>query len=161
MVVVSDTSPISGLYRIGHLHLFRILYQKVIIPEAVFQELLELKSFGFDLEEIFMATWIEVKSPTNINNVAILQKELDLGEAEAIVLAQELNADLLLMDEAIGRQVAKREGMSVIGLIGMLAEAKTQGHILLVKPIIDRLVTEANFRISPTLYQMAVSHAGE
>jgi len=161
MVVVSDTSPISGLYRIGHLHLFRILYQKVIIPEAVFQELLELKSFGFDLEEILMATWIEVKSPSNINNVAILQKELDLGEAEAIVLAQELNADLLLMDEAIGRQVAKREGMTVIGLIGMLTDAKSQGYVLMVKPLLDRLISEANFRISPALYQMAVQYAGE
>lgn len=161
MVVVSDTSPISGLYRIGHLHLLQLLYQKVILPDAVYHELLRLKSFGYDLKEILAAEWIEVKSPAHIVDVTALRKELDEGEAEAIVLAKELHADLLLMDETKGRAIAKREGMVIIGLIGVLSEAKAEGHILLVKPLLDRLIHDINFRVSPALYQMVLAQAGE
>ncbi len=161
MVVVSDTSPISGLYRIGHLHLLQLLYQKVILPNAVYQELLRLQSFGYDLKEILASDWIEVKSPAHTVDVVDLRKELDEGEAEAIVLAKELHADLLLMDEAKGRMIARREGMHIIGLIGVLAEAKAEGHIPLLKPLLDRLIDDINFRVSPALYQMALTGAGE
>lgn len=161
MVVVSDTSPISGLYRIGSLHLLQLLYQKVVIPDAVFRELLKLKSFGYDLKEILSADWIEISSPTHTADIAILRKELDEGEAEAIVLAKELYADLLLIDESKGRAIAKREGLAIIGLIGVLAEAKKEGHIELLKPLLDKLIVEINFRISPALYRLALESAGE
>ena len=161
MVVVSDTSPVSGLYRIGHLHLLRLLYQKVIIPDAVFQELLRLRSFGFDLEEILAAHWIEVKTPGHTTDLITLRKELDAGEAEAIVLAKEFHADLLLMDEAKGRTIAKREGLPIIGLIGVLAEAKMEGHILLLKPLLDQLIHTAHFRVSPALYRIILAKVGE
>ena len=86
---------------------------------------------------------------------------MDEGEAEAIVLAKELHADLLIMDETKGRAIAQQEGMSIIGLIGVLTEAKAEGHIVLLKPLLDRLIIEINFRVSPALYQMVLTRAGE
>ncbi|MEQ1746350.1 MAG: DUF3368 domain-containing protein [Saprospiraceae bacterium] len=161
MVVVSDTSPISGLYRIGQLHLLKRLYQRVIIPNAVFEELLQLRDFGYDLTEVLEADWIEIKSPSSAHSVADLQKVLDSGEAEAIALAQEIHADVLLIDEQKGRAVAKREGLRIIGLLGVLTEAKAEAHISLIKPLLDRLIAEANFRVSKSLYDLVLEQAGE
>jgi predicted nucleic acid-binding protein len=107
VVVVSDTSPVSGLYRINHLFVLERLFGKVILPNAVFQEILELRSFGYDLKEILTAEWIEVRSAADVSAVEYLLHHLDLGEAEAIVIAKELQADLLVMDESKGRALAK------------------------------------------------------
>jgi predicted nucleic acid-binding protein len=161
VVVVSDTSPVSGLYRINHLFVLQRLFGKVILPESVFQELLELRSFGYDLQEVLTAEWIEIKSAADISAVAHLQNHLDLGEAEAIVIAKELHADLLILDETKGRAIAKQEGIAIIGLAGVLIEAKLKGHIALVKPLLDRLIHEANFRISRKLYELVLIQIGE
>jgi len=161
MVVVSDTSPISGLYRIGHLHLLQLLYREVIIPNIVFEELLQLQEFGYDLMEVLVADWITIKSPSSTVQLEKLQQELDAGEAEAIALAGQLHADLLLIDEAKGRSIAKQSGVLVIGLLGVLAEAKAEGHIPLVKPLMDRLIHEINFRVSPALYKLVLEQVGE
>ena len=72
MVVVSDTSPVSGLYRINHLFVLERLFGKVILPNSVFQEILELRSFGYDLKEILTAEWIEVKSAADVSAVEYL-----------------------------------------------------------------------------------------
>jgi hypothetical protein len=73
---------------------------------------------------------------------------IDLAEAEAIALAVETEADLLLMDERLGRQMARRRGLAYTGLIGVLLEAKRRGHLSAVKPLLDDLFTKAGFRIS-------------
>lgn len=161
MVVVSDTSPISGLYRIGHLHLLQLLYRELVIPNAVFEELLQLQAFGYDLKEILAADWIAVKSPLPSIQLEKLRQELDAGEAEAIALSEELHADLLLIDEAKGRVFAKQTGVLVIGLLGVLIEAKTEGHIPMVQPLMDKLIREIKFRVSPALYKLVLEQAGE
>lgn len=161
MVVVSDTSPVSGLYRINHLFLLERLFGKVILPDAVFQEILQLRSFGYDLKEILTADWIEVKSPTHVSEVGKLLHHLDIGEAEAIVLAKELHADLLVMDESKGRGLAKQEGITIIGLAGILVEAKEAGYITSVKSLLDRLIHEVNFRMSRQLYDFVLRQVGE
>ncbi|MBK8922096.1 MAG: DUF3368 domain-containing protein [Saprospirales bacterium] len=161
MVVISDTSPVSGLYRINHLFLLERLFGRVILPDAVFQEILQLRSFGYDLKEILTADWIEVKSATNVSEVGNLLHHLDLGEAEAIVLAKELHADLLVMDESKGRAMAQQEGITIIGLAGILVEAKAAGHITSVKLLLDRLLDEVNFRMSRQLYEFVLRQVGE
>lgn len=161
MLVVSDTSPVSGLYRIGQLELLHLLYDQVVIPDAVFNELMQLRTFYYDLKEITNSSWIVIKSANDAVEVERFQKELDLGEAESIVLAKELKADLLLMDEMKGRTIAEKEGIQIIGLVGILVQAKNEGHIAAVKPLLDELIYKANFRVSPKLYDLILKNTGE
>jgi hypothetical protein len=93
--------------------------------------------------------------------VDALQAELDIGEAEAIALAVEKQANLLLSDERRGRQVATRMGLTYIGLLGVLLEAKRKGFLPEVKPVLDDLLAKAGFWVSPQLYTRVLQAAGE
>ncbi len=162
MVIVSDTSPISNLFRIGRLELLQLVYGKVVVPEAVMRELLELEKRGIDLTPITQANWIEI-IPVKDHEMVISfqQKMIDEGESEAIVLAIELQAEYLLIDERLGRAVAESAGIKVVGLLGTLREAKQLGIIPEIKPILDEMRTVARFRISETLYRLILTEAGE
>jgi predicted nucleic acid-binding protein len=87
--------------------------------------------------------------------------DLDAGEAEAIALAVEMKAGLLLLDERRGRNVAQRFGLKFVGLMGMLIEAKWKGHVPAVKPILDDLTATAGFWVDNGLYARVVQEAGE
>ncbi len=152
MIVVSNTSPILNLAVIKRLDLLQRLYNRVFIPETVWQELLTIRTGQPMLQDIQTLSWIEKRSVTNQSLVDSLLLELDAGEAEAIALATDLKSDLLLLDERSGRNTASRLGMRFIGLLGMLVEAKGKGFINKVKPILDELMIEAGFWISSRLY---------
>ena len=99
MIVVSDTSPILNFDAVGKVHLLRDLYAEIVIPAAVQSEL-SRNSIQLD------PSWIRVLAAQNQGDVAILREQLDAGEAEAIVIALELRAELLLVDEKRGRRIA-------------------------------------------------------
>src|SRR5207302_1370437 len=132
-------SPITNLAAIGKLELLHQIYQQAIIPEAVFQELMA-GGGQYPGAVVELLDWIHTRPVSNRGIVNALQMEVDAGEAEAIALAQELAADLLLMDEHIGRVIATQFGIRVIGLLGVLMEAKRRGLIREVKPLIDALM---------------------
>ena len=161
MIVVSDTSPVSNLLIINRLHLLQKLFKKIIIPNKVYNELLELEKFGFDVSSIKNTTWIEIRNPQNFKLVDELKKKLDEGESEGIVLAKELNADYLLIDEQAGREIATSLGLHIIELLGILIKAKEQKIIIQLKPMIDELIEKAGFWISKDLYEMVISSANE
>jgi uncharacterized protein len=158
MIVVSDTSPISNLLQIGDLDLLRQLFQEIIIPQDVFNELCEVKTQADILSE---QTWIKTSTVAGSELKAELLKELDKGEAEAIILAIELHADYLLIDEVKGRSIAESYGIKVVGILGVLLQAKQKGLIADVKTHLQKLVDEAGFWLNPKLIEKVLEIAKE
>ncbi len=161
MIVVSNTSPIMNLAVVGQLELLPQLYGRIVVPQAVYDEVVVAGVGQPGAAEVKAADWVEVKDATNRTTVASLQLELDKGEAEAIALATELQADLVLLDERKGRTIASRMGLKPVGLLGLLIEAKHKGLIPATKPVMDDLVKKAGFWISPELYSRVLQAAGE
>ena len=153
MIVVSDTSPITSLLQVQRLALLESLFGQVLIPTAVYAELRRSHSA--------LPSFIQVCSAVNRELVGQLEASLDLGEAEAIVLAKERNADVLLIDERIGRAAAKREGLKITGLVGILIEAKQRNLISSVKSEITELELRAGFRVSKAVKADALRLAKE
>ncbi len=160
-VIVSNASPLINLARIGKLDLLRQLYGELNIPEAVWQEVVVRGTEQPGANEVQAATWIKRHTVTNRELVRALQQELDAGEAEAIALALELKAELLLMDERLGRETARHLGLHYTGLIGVLIEAKRKGLLSAVKPHLDLLRDMAGFRVSDALYMRVLQDEGE
>jgi uncharacterized protein len=105
--------------------------------------------------------WLIVASANDRQRVQALRENLDPGEAEAIVLAIEHGADLLLVDERRGRRAAAAAGLTVTGLLGVVATAKRAGLIALGKPVLDDLIQIARFWIGPDLYAEVLAELGE
>jgi hypothetical protein len=107
------------------------------------------------------ASWVCTHEVANRALVTALGLELDPGEAEAIVLGLEMPSDVVLMDERLGRRVASRMGLRPLGVVGVLLDAKQNGLIARVTPLLDDLRAVAGFRISAALYAEALKLAGE
>jgi predicted nucleic acid-binding protein len=157
MIVISDTTPLLSLLKINRLNLLKEIFKQVIIPQAVFDELTVDKRFETEAEQIKNASYIIVKTVASEEAVSILKKVagLDRGESEAIILTDELNADLLLMDEARGRTVSAQMGFKIMGTIGLLLAAYEENILTNeeVKECIDGL-QQAGRHISHSHYQL-------
>lgn len=161
MIVGSNTSPILNLGVIGQLNIIKQLYNKILIPHEVAAELSIIPPEQIGAIELQKLPWIKTRSVINRELVNSLVLELDAGEAEAIVLALEMKADLVLLDERRARKVASRFGLRFIGLLGMLVEAKQKGFIISLKPVLNDLIVKAGFRISGQLYTRVLQEVGE
>jgi hypothetical protein len=163
VIVISDTSVITNLAAIEQLHLLSQLYNQVIIPEAVYRELTEIEPPVPGKIEVKNAPWVEIRQVVNRSIVQQIQEQarLDIGESEAISLALELKADLLLIDERRGRMEANRLGLRITGLLGLLIEAKQRDLIIAVKPLMDTLITMSAFRVSSALYNQILEIVNE
>lgn len=129
----------------------------------VYQELLENGANHPVTQTVKTVNWLAVRTVQALSEAERLERErrLDPGEANAIGLAIELKATQLLIDERLGRIEAKRQGLRITGVIGILLVAKRQGLIADVRPILDALIDEANFRMSRRLYDETLVLAGE
>lgn len=161
MIVVSDASPLIALAAVRHLDLLRQLYGEVLIPPAVHQEVTQGDRAAPGVNEVRSADWIRMPPLRDLVLVQALEVELDRGEAEAIVLALDSRADLLLIDERRGRAVATRLGVRVVGVLGVLVEAKRNGHLSAIQPVLDALAAMAGFHVSDELYVRVLEAAGE
>ena len=161
MIVVSDTSALSNLALVGHLWLLEVIYQIVIVPDVVAREL--AAASNPTISAVLQMDWIQTQSLTQPQLADQLQQErgLDAGEANAIALALELQADDLLIDERLGRQEAARLGLPIIGILGVLLVAKQRSLIPRVQSVMDSLIEAAGFRISPQLYQRVLTLSQE
>ena len=153
MIVVSDTSPLTSLLRIGREHLLCELYGSVIIPAAVERE---LRCSHSDLP-----AFLKIITPQDKAAVERLAREIDLGEAEAITVAKEREADALLIDDKRGRRVALREGVPIVGLLGVLIVARKKNLIDSLRQVIEELEDKADFRLASELKLQALRVVGE
>jgi predicted nucleic acid-binding protein len=163
MLVASNTSPISNLAVIGRLSLLRSQFQEIWIPGAVQSELHQLSDPAAlkEIQQALQDGWIKPRVLREDHVARLLEADLDPGEAEAIALALELSADLILLDERDGRSAAERAGLRVTGVLGVLLRAKTDGQIPLIKPDIEALRTQARFFLSARLQEKVLAIAGE
>ncbi|MBW2078088.1 MAG: DUF3368 domain-containing protein, partial [Deltaproteobacteria bacterium] len=137
MIVVSDSTILIGLVKIGKLDLLKEIFSKVFIPEEVFKEVVERGKGKPGSEIIKEAAWIEAKPVKDKIQVAFLLGSLEKGEAEVLVLARELKADLILLDEEKARKSAVIAGFEIMGLLGLFILAKNLGLIHEVRPLVD------------------------
>ena len=161
MLVVSNTSPLINLAMIGELDLLRKLYEVVYIPQAVFDEIVIKGEGQIGAEDIKNSEWIKVLPVQNRLLVKSLFLQLDIGESEAIVLAIEHSANLVLLDEKRGRNIASEFNLRPFGLLGVLVQAKKLGLILEIKPLIDKLRYVAGFWRDNKLYQAVLNSVNE
>jgi hypothetical protein len=150
MIVVSDTSAITNLIQIDHLWLLREVYQNIIIPQAVYDELVSDTKNKLIIESL---SWIKIKEVKENDITRNLKEVLDPGESEAITLALELDADFIIIDEKKGRKIAEDYGLRKIGLVGILVESKRKGLIKEVRNLLEQLIEKANFFVSEKLYK--------
>ena len=157
MIVVADASPLMNLAGIGQLDLLRQLYGRVLVPAAVYREVVLVGHGQPGAAEVAAADWVEVRACTT----RAMPERLDEGEAEAISLALEVQADLLLVDERRGREAATKLGVPILGLLGVLLAAKDAGLVASLAPLLTRLRTEAGFWLGRELIERALRQAGE
>lgn len=160
MKVVADSSPIISCARAGKIHLIRDVYSNIIIPPAVYKEIIIDGSGkpGHDELKNGISVWIEIKEPEDKALVSTLNRKLGSGESEAIALAKELSS-FLLVDEISAINEARRQGVNILSTLITLLSAKKMGLISSVKSELDELIT-SGFRCSATLYEeiLMLSH---
>jgi predicted nucleic acid-binding protein len=156
--VVSNTNPIISLLKLDRLELLQKLYNQINIPKAVFNEIEAGKNKAYykDLSKI---EWINI-NPIQDTNALKYFLDLDDGEAEAIILATEIEADLIIIDEKLGRFHAKHADLKITGTIGILIKAKKEGYLKEIKPLLDEL-TEKNVWINENLKQDILKRVNE
>lgn len=158
-VIISNTTPIFYLHRVGYLELLRKLYDEVIVPNAVIEELEEGKKQGEDVPEINNYQWIKVRKiqvPSRINLIPDLGK----GESEVLAMGLDEKQHLLIIDDKLAREIAKLHDLKFTGTAGVLLKSKSNGYITEIKPIIGRL-REAGFFLSQELFEYILAQAGE
>jgi predicted nucleic acid-binding protein len=162
MKVVSNTSVLIGLSTIGQLDLLPTRFAEgLLIPEAVWREVVQEGGGRTGAREVATADWIRVQRVQTRSLVLLLRADLDEGEAEAIALAQEVAADIVLLDERDARRAAMRLGLQVVGTVGLLIEAKRLGRLVNLREQLDALQMQGKFRLSRQLYERALREGGE
>ena len=156
-LVVSDTSPLLNLALIDRLDLLRSQFSNVTIPRQVWDELTEGQEGLEALRALRGDGCLHLVEVERSDLFVELFGELDLGETAAICYAVEENADLILLDERDGRRVARRHGLNVTGVIGVLIRGAKTGPVELAHEL-DAL-RDAGFWISDDLYERVLSEA--
>jgi uncharacterized protein len=153
MIVVSDTSPLTALLTVGLEEILPQLFQEVVIPQAVQNELLR--------SHTKLPEWLRIVAVEDAGQADKYLQVVDVGEAEAIELARELHADRLLIDERKGRKLAIKEGVPIIGLLGVVLLAKRKNLISSARQIIQRLDQEAGMYLASDITEAALKSVGE
>jgi predicted nucleic acid-binding protein len=147
-VIISDTSCLILLEKIGELHLLNKLFGQITITKEIAEE------FNEGLPD-----WFEISSPTNKTYQKILEASLDKGEASAI-LGIEHQDCLLIMDDYKGRRYAEQLGLKITGTLGILIDARINGYVDSIKPSLEK-IKKTNFRLTNDLEKKALEKSGD
>lgn len=161
---VADSSTLISLATIGRLSFLQEFHGMILIPPAVWREVVvegQGRPGAKDVEEAEQAGWIKVVPPTNQDLVKLLERELDEGEAEAIALAVERKADVILLDEFEARRIAAVYNLPVAGVVGVLLKAKFEGKIPSLRAELECLLQKCGFRLAESVYHRVLQEAGE
>lgn len=148
-VIISDTSCLILLTKIGEISLLELVYGEVFTTPEVANEY-----------RLPLPNWMKIQSPQDFVRVQILGSQIDLGEASAIALALEIPESTVILDDWKARQMAERLNLEVTGTIGVLVKAKLSGKIPSIKPYLEK-IKNTNFRLSADLILKALETAGE
>jgi predicted nucleic acid-binding protein len=157
--IIADSGPLISLAIIGRLDLLKQLYQQVLIPPAVWDEV-TVKGKGMPgADAVARLTWLEIRKPEPqvLQPLSIL---VDPGEAEVIALAQSVTDSIVLLDDSQARRVAERFDIPRIGTLGILRRAKKQGLITFIRPYIEELQSN-NIYMSGKLIEAILQDVGE
>jgi len=158
LVVVSNSSVVIAFARICRLDILQKLFREILVPEAVWCEITVEGKPGS--EKVKRADFIRAEKIRDKRLASLLKEYVDDGEAEAIVLALEASADLILVDDLDARRLAKKLGLQVMGTLGVLALAKYRGLLSEVKPVVEKLL-EKGCWISKRVIERFLRELGE
>ncbi len=145
-MIISNATPLIAFSRIGRLDLLReTVAEPLVIPAAVADEILDYETGEPGSIDFAQETWIQTQSVQDQQQVRLLLPTLDRGEAEVIALGLEKQANLVLIDELIGRKVAEFLGLRITGSVGILIRAKQLGEIAAIKPLLDHMMREGMY----------------
>lgn len=153
MIVVSDASPLIALSSVDRIDLLQLLFDMVIIPVAVHDEVISEASKTIGK----LPSFIRVEPVAAEFPVRFLKMNLHAGESEAIALALERSIPGIILDDKHARVIAADLGLKVIGTLGLLILAKRKGFLTEVRPIITQIIERVNFRIAPSVLNRALS----
>jgi hypothetical protein len=153
---VSNASPLIVLLKINKLLILKKLFEKIVIPDAVYKEITAKEHDKLVFDKL---KWVETRRVRKTEMINLLEKLINKGEAEAIILAKELNATLLI-DDAKARKYAKLLNIEVIGTLGLLKMAKKSGLVQSVRKVIDDMLTEGYY-IEDRLVRKILKDIGE
>jgi predicted nucleic acid-binding protein len=157
MKIVSNTTPIISLASIGELNLLKELFGEIIIPQSAYNEIKAKKSYGYKEVD---SDYIKVQAIKGTKYRDLLLNQLDLGEAETIILATEINADYVIIDDSIGYKIAKNSGLNVIRSLSVLLTAKDKGIIEEIRPLLDEMILKGRW-YSKKVYESFLKKIGE
>lgn len=157
--VVVNTTPLIALSHIGKLDILRELYGKIFIPEAVYNEL-SVKEDSVCKMVNMSLDWICVEKIQNHLAKSMYKTQLHDGEVEVMILSMEVNADVVIIDDANAKKHAKYLGLPVTGTLGVLIKAKKEGYIEKLKPLLQQLV-ENGIYMSDGLIDLCLQEVGE
>jgi uncharacterized protein len=158
--VIVNSTPIIALASIGKTSLFKELYGKIHIPEAVRNEIIVKSGSKAQIAIESSQDWIIVKSIQNIEAKRFFKVQLHDGEVEVMILGRELEAEMLIIDDYTARKYAKYLGFKVTGTLGIILKSKEKGFIECVKPLVDELIDNGIY-IEDELYQNILRIARE
>lgn len=148
-IIISDTSSLIALTNIGELEILKKVYEGVVITPEI------AKEYGLETPD-----WIRVEQVNDKLKFKLLNLELDEGESSGIALALENESSLLIIDEKKGRGIAKKLGIKITGLLGVMIRAKETGVVERIQPLIEKL-EKVDFRMPARLKAQILKRIGE
>jgi uncharacterized protein len=159
-VWVVDTGPLIFLSKLGRLGLLEGAADRICVAQAVIDEIQMKPDEAARAVALACQSWLSVRQVSNRQAVEMLLADLGLGEAETIVLAKEIDAERVVMDDLDARRFAHRVGLELIGTLGLLLAARLDGRIASLQGEIENLEA-AGFRVAPKLVERLLMEAGE